>query len=92
MTYFKNMMEEYKIQHMKSHPDWSQELVYTVFFPETFKPKKKNRMLCFMRRFERDPVLPQQTTPPRENNEDKMTWSILKAGYYCTKIQFSVHH
>lgn len=32
---------------MKSHPDWSQEQVYTVFFPETFKPKKKEQDALF---------------------------------------------
>lgn len=60
---------------MKSH-HWSQEPVYTIFFPETLK--KENSIICYMKRFERDSVLPQQTTPPLKDNEGKMTWSIFE--------------
>lgn len=38
-------------------------------------------MLCFLKiRFEGDPVLPQQTSSPPGNNEDKMIRNVLKGG------------
>lgn len=49
--------------------------------------QNENRMVCFLKiKFEGHPVLPQQTSSPPRNNEDKMMRNVLKGGLILYQI------